>query len=117
MNLRLNAGTRGDNVTVKGAPGEMPLFVKENSLLPLAEPVQQVGRDTVFDITVKAFGQSPAPFTLYEDDGTSFDFESGAANRLVLSWTPAEGGKSERTRTFAGRRYEIRHWEAVRGPE
>src|ERR1035438_2373513 len=44
-------------VTVTGSPGEMPLFAGENSLLPLAEPVQQVDRDTVFQITVKAFGQ------------------------------------------------------------
>jgi alpha-D-xyloside xylohydrolase len=54
----------GSTVTVTGSPGEMPLFVRENSLLPLAEPVQQVGRDTVFKITVKAFGQSPAPLPL-----------------------------------------------------
>jgi alpha-D-xyloside xylohydrolase len=107
----------GSTVTVTGSPGEMPLFARENSLLPLAEPVQQVGTNTVFEITVKAFGQHPAPFTLFEDDGTTFDFESGAANRVVLTWTAAEGGKAERTGTFSGRRYEIRRWEPAGGPE
>jgi alpha-D-xyloside xylohydrolase len=107
----------GTTVTVSGTPGEMPLFVRENSVLPQAQPVQQVGRATVFAITVKAFGRSPAPFTLFEDDGTSFDFESGAANRLVLTWSQAQGGKSERTGAFAGRRYEIVGWESVPGPE
>jgi alpha-glucosidase (family GH31 glycosyl hydrolase) len=106
----------GSTVTVTGSPGEMPLFVRENSLLPLAEPVQQVGRDTVFAITVKAFGSSPAPFTLFEDDGTPFDFESGAANRVVLTWTASAGGKVERTGAFSGRWYNIRGWESVRGP-
>ena len=95
----------------------MPLFARENSLVPLAEPVQQVGADTVFEITVKVFGQSPAPFTLFEDDGTSFDFETGAANRLVLTWTPAAGGKAERTGAFSGRRYHIVRWEPVPGPQ
>lgn len=106
----------GSIVTVSGSPGEMPLFVKENSLLPLAEPVQQVGPSTVFKITVKAFGKNPAPFTLFEDDGTTFDFESGAVNRLVLTWTPPEGGNVERTGRFSGRRYEIVRWESVGGP-
>ena len=107
----------GSTVTVTGSPGEMPLFARENSLLPLAEPVQQVDRDTVFQITVKAFGQSPAPFTLFEDDGTTFEFESGALNRVVLSWNPAEGGKATRNGTFPGRRYNIVRWESVPGPK
>jgi alpha-D-xyloside xylohydrolase len=106
----------GSTITVTGSPGEMPLFALENSLVPFAEPVQQVARDTVFKITLRAFGSSPAPFTLFEDDGVSFDFESGAANQLRLRWEPNGGGKVERTGTFAGRRYEVVSWEAVPGP-
>ena len=107
----------GTTVKVTGSPGEMPLFARENSLLPLAEPVQQVGSNTVFEITVKAFGPSPAPFTLFEDDGTSFNFESGAANRVILTWNPTKGGAVERTGSFPGRRYSIAHWESVPGPD
>jgi alpha-D-xyloside xylohydrolase len=106
----------GTTVTISGSPGEMPLFIRENSLLPLAEPVQQIDGATVFEITVKAFGQSPAPFTLFEDDGTSFDFETGAANRVLLTWSPGEGGRVERTGTFSGRRYKIVRWESVSTP-
>lgn len=62
---------------------------------------------TVFEFTVKAFGPSPAPFTLFEDDGTTFDFETGAANRLELTWTPPAGGKAERTGSCPGRRYHV----------
>jgi alpha-D-xyloside xylohydrolase len=106
----------GTTVTVTGSPGEMPLFIRENSLLPLAEPVQQIDGATVFEITVKAFGQSPAPFTLFEDDGTSFDFETGAANRVLLTWSLGEEGRVERTGTFSGRRYKIVRWESVSAP-
>jgi len=107
----------GTTVNVTGAPGEMPLFARENSLLPLAEPVQQVATTTVFEVTVQAFGPRPAPFTLHEDDGTSFDFESGAANRVALTWTPTEGGQVARTGAFPGHRYHIAHWESVPGPK
>jgi alpha-D-xyloside xylohydrolase len=106
----------GTTVTVSGSPGEMPLFVRENSLLPLAEPVQQVGPDTVFNLTVKAFGDHPAPFTLFEDDGTTFDFENGAINRVVLLGHPVEGGQVQRQGTFPGRRYQVVRWETVPGP-
>ena len=106
----------GTNITVSGSPGEMPLFVRENSLLPLAEPVQQIDGATVFEITVKVFGERPTPFTLFEDDGTTFDFESGAASRVVLTCDQAAGGKAERTGAFTGWRYKIVRWEAVPGP-
>ena len=106
----------GTNITVSGSPGEMPLFVRENSLLPLAEPVQQIDGATVFEITVKVFGERPTPFTLFEDDGTTFDFESGAASRVVLTCDQAAGGKAERTGAFTGWRYKIVRWEAVTGP-
>ena len=112
---RSHAG--GTTVTVTGAPGEMPLFARENCLVPLAEPVHHVGSNTVFEVTVKAFGSNPAPFTLFEDEGVSFDFESGAANRVRLTWDAADGGKAERIGTFAGRRYEITRWEPVPGPK
>jgi alpha-D-xyloside xylohydrolase len=115
----LNQGRWHDGgavVSVAGKPGQMPLFVKENSLLPLAEPVQHVDRDTVFKITVKVYGKNPAPFTLIEDDGQTYDFEKGAFNRVVLNWRADGGGKVESTGPFAGRRYDIVAWEPQPGP-
>ena len=96
----------------------MPLFVKANSLVPLAKPVQQVDRETVFKIAVHAFGKNPVPFTLFEDDGTTFDFETGAISRVVPSWNkPTGGGKVERAGSFADRRYEVGGWVAEPEPE
>ena len=107
----------GQSVTITGVPGELPLFAKEDSLLPLAAPVEQVGRETEFKITVKAFGENPAPFTLVEDDGETFDFEAGKLNRVVLSRKAPGEGKVERVGSYPGRRYEIVGWEFTRGPK
>jgi alpha-D-xyloside xylohydrolase len=104
-------------VTVTGVPGELPLFAKEDSFLPLAAPVEQVGRETVFKITVKAFGENPAPFTLVEDDGETFDFETGKLNRVVLSRKAPGEGQVERVGSYPGRRYEIVGWEFTGGPK
>ena len=111
---RWHAG--GQSVSVSGAPGETPLFVRDNSLLPLAEPVQQIGSETVFRITVKTFGASPSPFVLIEDDGESLDFERGKLNRVNLTWRPGRGGKVERTGSFPRQRYEIVRWEPANDP-
>jgi alpha-D-xyloside xylohydrolase len=109
----------GAKITVTGSPGEMPLFVKENSLLPLAEPVEHLDTNTVFQIAVTAFGTNAAPFTLFEDDGTTFDFETGAFNRVLLQAPQASArtGTVERAGSFPSLRYEITHWEFVDGPK
>lgn len=48
----------------------IPVFVKEGTLLPLAEPVQYVTPDVRFDITLHAFGDcTHSVCRLVEDDG------------------------------------------------
>jgi alpha-D-xyloside xylohydrolase len=91
----------------------MPLFVRANTLLPWAEPVSHVEKSTVFELTIKVFGDHPEPFTLVEDDGESFDYERGLQNRLTLSWTAGSGGKVKKEGSFIGSRYRINRWEQV----
>ena len=101
----------GQRITVEASDGETPLFVRDNTLLPLARPVQYVAGDTVFALTVHVFGDHPAPFTLIEDDGVSLDFERGAFNRLTLDWDPAHAsGTVTRTGPWPGKRYDVIAW-------
>ncbi len=54
----------------------IPVFVKEGTLLPLAEPVQYVKQDTRFDITLRAFGDcTHSVCRLVEDDGETHGTE------------------------------------------
>lgn len=54
----------------------VPLYVKAGTLLPIAEPVQHVSRDTVFDITLLPFGScSGAVCRLVDDDGITENTE------------------------------------------
>lgn len=89
------------------SPGleRIPVFVKDGTLLPLAAPLQHVADDAVFDITVKAFGASPAACSLYEDDGTTFAYRDGG-----FGWVRIElngGLKVTRSGGFTGHRYNI----------
>ncbi|MDA3924841.1 MAG: DUF5110 domain-containing protein, partial [Kiritimatiellae bacterium] len=109
---RIYAG--GSKCTFKGAPGDVPLFVRENTLIPFAKPVQYIGKDTCFEITVKIYGDTPENFTLTEDDGVSFDFERGALNTLTLSWTEDKKGSVVKAGAYKGAsRYNITGWEKV----
>jgi len=102
----------GQTITVSGQPGDVPLFVRENSLLPWAEPVEFVGKDTIFELTVKVFGNSPTPFTLVEDDGETNDFERGVQNLLTLSWEKDKGAVAKKG-NFPGSRCHINRWEKI----
>ena len=65
---------------------QIPLFVKGDSLLPLAESLAWIGMENCFDITVHAFGAHPADFVLYEDDAVSDAFKAGRQNQICLHW-------------------------------
>jgi alpha-D-xyloside xylohydrolase len=106
------AGGRG--IEVRKALDEIPLYVKENSLLPLAKPVDHVQPDICFELEVSVFGEKPAAFTLYEDDGLTYDFEHGAQNRIVLNWG-GSAGSEEKTGSYKGAsRYRVSNWKIAK---
>lgn len=88
------------------------LYVRSGAILPLAEPVQSVGRETVFRLTVRVYGDDPRSFVLPEDDGESDAYLRGERNRVRLSWS-GNAGAAERSGTWAGRRYEVVAWERI----
>lgn len=47
----------------------VPLYVRAGTIIPVAEPVQCVSPDTVFDITLRAFGDCTDAVCRLADDG------------------------------------------------
>lgn len=76
----------GKKYQVHAAYTEIPVFVKDGRILPIAEPVQYVDKDTIFNIHIKTFGTGEAVFTLYEDDFETFAFER-EQNKIVIKKT------------------------------
>ncbi len=68
------------------------LFVKEGAILPLWEGVEYVGQKPIDSLTVAVFPQEEGAYTLYEDDGISFDYERGAYAETRFSYR-REGGR------------------------
>jgi alpha-D-xyloside xylohydrolase len=69
---------------VTATPQHPPVFVRENTLLPLAEPLGTVNEKTIITIHLVAYGDNPRPCRLREDDGTSFDYERGKWATLIV---------------------------------
>lgn len=92
---------------------QIPVFVRGDSLLPLAKPIEYITPETCFEITVHVFGSRPAPFTLYEDDGVSYDFERGKQNRIGLTWEAGKGAEKKSGGYTGPARYKILAWKAA----
>ncbi|MCL1794099.1 MAG: DUF5110 domain-containing protein [Oscillospiraceae bacterium] len=69
-------------VRYEAKDGEMPLFVKEGGMIPLA-----TGDKT---LTIKCYGER-GNCVIYDDDGTSFDYEQGAYNEIRVEFDRSGG--------------------------
>ena len=67
----------GQHHVVAATPQHPPVFVRDGTLLPLAEPLMAIDGKTVFTIHLAAYGDAARSCELLEDDGVTFDFEKG----------------------------------------
>src|SRR5262245_18043747 len=67
----------------------MPVFVRAGSIVPLGPEVQYVSEKPADPITLLVYAGADGAFTLYEDDGVSYDYEHGAFARIPIQWNNA----------------------------
>ena len=77
----------GQTFEIHAAYDEIPVFVKDGAMIIVAKPVLHVDKDTVFEMTVKKFGEADGRFVLYEDDFATFDFEE-KQKRIIIEKHP-----------------------------
>lgn len=99
--------------TITMSLDELPLFVRNNTILPLAEPVEFVSAQTVFAVTCRVYGNPAGSFSLFEDNHRSMDFAGGVYNWLTLSWQEGKG-RVTKEGSYKGTLYRINAWEPVK---
>jgi alpha-D-xyloside xylohydrolase len=57
---------------------KMPVYVKEGSILPFGPELQYVAEKPADTLTLFVYTGKDASFTLYEDEGTNYNYEKGA---------------------------------------
>lgn len=66
----------------------MPLYIKAGSILPMGYDIQHSEEQTPIKLVI--YPGQDAEFTLYDDDGCSYEHENGAYSKIRLSWNEKE---------------------------
>ncbi|HZL11276.1 MAG TPA: TIM-barrel domain-containing protein [Prolixibacteraceae bacterium] len=66
----------GEGQVIEVSPGldHIPVFVRDGGIIPMATPSQIKGKD---NLIMRYYGQKPATYKLYDDDGETFNYEKG----------------------------------------
>jgi alpha-glucosidase/alpha-D-xyloside xylohydrolase len=78
----------GQTVSVAAPIDTIPLFVRAGSILPLGSPVLDANQPQKI-ASVRVYPGADADFTLYSDDGKTYDYESGKNSLTQLHWDEA----------------------------
>lgn len=83
---------------------QMPLFVKEGSIIPFGPEIQYTAEKPADPITLYVYAGRDAQFELYEDEGTNYDYEQGQFSTIAITYTEADKSLQigERQGSFAG---------------
>ncbi|HTJ13659.1 MAG TPA: TIM-barrel domain-containing protein [Dinghuibacter sp.] len=85
---------RGGTTVMRATPlGIIPLYVRAGTILPWGPAVQYASERKWDDLGVRVYPGADASFTLYEDEGDSYDYEQGKYSTIDFTW-------DERSRTL-----------------
>lgn len=65
---------------------DVPLFIKEGAIIPTQKALNYTGEEAVTEVDVDVFADSTqSSFLLYDDDGSSYDYEDGAFFKQTIT--------------------------------
>jgi len=80
----------GGKFTAASAPLEtLPLHARAGSILPLGPVLEYSDEKPPDPIELRIYPGADGDFTLYEDDGITYDYEKGAFSTIPLHWDEA----------------------------
>lgn len=82
-NYRLTGGVE---VTREVTLETMPLYVKAGAIVPMGPVKQYTSEASSEPLLLRIYPGADGTATLYEDDGTSFDYQKGAFTRIACTW-------------------------------
>ena len=102
----------GQYITAKVDIKTTPVYVKGGSIVPTGPDKQYVAEKVDGPVVLNIYPGADATFTLYEDEGTNYNYEDGAYSTIRMDWDEESRsltiGKRngsfagmEKTRTFA----------------
>ena len=80
---RTNAG--GQTINAAAAIDTMPIFVRAGSILPYGPDIQYATQ-SVDPIELRVYRGANGSFTLYEDEGDNYNYETGSCATIPITW-------------------------------
>lgn len=99
----------GVMIVAKADLETLPLYVRAGSVVPLGPDVQYTDEQPEAVTRLKVYGGKDADFTLYEDEGDNYNYETGSYAMIELSWCEAD-----RSLTIGKRAGDYAGMQAVR---
>lgn len=99
------AAVKGGRSIEADAPySHIPVYVRAGQIVPTGPDIQYTAQDDGSVLTLLVFPGADASYRLYEDDGTSYDYETGARSEIPIAWDDAAGVLSvgDRKGSFEG---------------
>lgn len=81
----------GEQLTVAAPYERMPLYVRSGSILPLGPDMEWSDEKQPEVITLMVYAGADGAFTLYEDEGTNYNYEKGAYTMIPIRYDDAKG--------------------------
>jgi alpha-D-xyloside xylohydrolase len=75
----------GSEVTADAPLSVIPLFIRAGSMVPMG-PKIQYATESIDPLEIRIYKGKDAFFTLYEDAGDSYDYESGQYSKISFTW-------------------------------
>lgn len=96
--------TGGKSIKAEAPYQRMPVYVKEGSIIPFGPEIQFTSEKVADPVTLYVYTGKDAAFSLYEDEGTNYNYEKGEFSTIPISYN--EKSKTltvgKRTGSFKG---------------
>ncbi|MEP7186084.1 MAG: TIM-barrel domain-containing protein [Rhodanobacter sp.] len=81
----------GQSINAAAPLARMPLFVRAGSIVPTGPAIQYTDEKPNAPITLFVYTGADGRFTLYNDQGTTYDYEHGAYTQIPIRYDDASG--------------------------
>jgi alpha-D-xyloside xylohydrolase len=78
----------GTSMNTAAPLSQIPLMVRAGSIIPLGPQIQYTGQ-SIDPLEIRVYRGADASFTLYDDAGDSYDYETGKSARITFNWNEA----------------------------
>jgi alpha-D-xyloside xylohydrolase len=74
----------GEIITVTPGLDIIPVYVRDGGIIPMIPPLPTIGKEKL-PVEIRYYGHKESSYSLYDDDGVSYDYEKGNFTRIKLS--------------------------------